>query len=318
MDPGVRGGEAVVSRHLAQLHGQEIAGVEGDGPPITGGDVAEAVGQGHGDVEGLANNRSARDGQAEVRRLRRDDLNRQAAGDGGLYGVDGGNRLRPGSIKGGGEAAGAAGQRRVGGQHHAGRGVAAAEVHGAGVVRIGVPVRILGCHGERETRPGGGRRGGGDHDQLAGGRGDDCEIGRRGEAARRVGGGQALRSGSDKGGGEAAGAAGQRRVGGQHHAGRGVAAAEVHGARVVRIGVPVRILRGHGQAEGVAGGGPGGGGGRNELAGRRGVHRQAGGCGQRVRRVGRRQRLGTGLDQLCREAALAVRQRRVDGQHNAG
>ena len=120
MDASVRGREAVVGRHLAKLHGEEIAAVECDGPSITGGHVAETVSQRHRDGERLGDHRRARDGQAKACRRRRGDLHRQASGDTGLGGVDGADRLRPRPVEGGGEAARAIGQGRVRGQHHPG------------------------------------------------------------------------------------------------------------------------------------------------------------------------------------------------------
>src|SRR5439155_5319092 len=92
----------------------------------------------------------------------------------------------------------------------------------------------------------------------------------------------------------------------------------MHGAAVARRGVCVWILRRHRDGEADPGRGRGGGGRQYQLAGGRGIDGQVGRGGERVRRIGRGQRLRAGFDQRRRETALAVRQGGVGRQHHTG
>src|SRR5207237_1833083 len=128
---------------------------------------------------------------------------------------------------------------------HAGSGVAAAEVHSAAIVGRQISETVLGCHRDGEAVAGGRCGGGGGQHQRGRGGGVHRQVGGRCEVIGGVGRGQRLRPGLDQRGRKGALTVGQRRVGRQVYRGAGIAAAEVDGAGIARVGVSKGILRAH-------------------------------------------------------------------------
>src|SRR5207253_1505014 len=174
-----------------------------------------------------------RGGGGQHQRGRGGGVHRQVGGRGEVIGgIGGGQRLRPGLDQRGRKGALTVGQRRVGRQVHRGAGIAAAEVDGAGIARVGVAKGILRRHREGKARAGRRRRRGCAQRQLAGRRGTHRLVHAGGEAVGRVGGRERLRPSPGERHGEGPLAVGQRRIRWQHHARRGVRAAEMHSAVV--------------------------------------------------------------------------------------
>src|SRR5207237_8175974 len=123
-------------------------------------------------------------------------------------------------------------------------------------------------------RVAGGRGGGGGGQSQGGVRGGSHrQVGGRCEVIGGVGRGQRLRPGLGQRGREGALAVGQRRVGRQVHRGAGIAAAEVDGAGIARVGVAKGILRRHREGKALASRRRRCRCAQRQVSGRRGAHR---------------------------------------------